>query len=92
MDYAEAGLRLRLDKPLYDQLHEGHARPAREHLYAGLDYRSKLDRFMKNHDEPGRRGRFRNVRFPSSCVSAMSIAPPGGAARLRADMLAPIAR
>ena len=40
------------DKRLYDRLREGHARPVREHLKAGLDYQSKLARFMENHDEP----------------------------------------
>jgi alpha amylase-like protein len=40
------------DKRLYDRLREGHARPAREHLYAGLDYQGKLARFLENHDEP----------------------------------------
>ncbi len=40
------------DKRLYDRLHEGHARPVREHFYAGLDYQNKLARFLENHDEP----------------------------------------
>jgi len=40
------------DKRLYDRLREEHARPVREHLYAGLDYQSKLARFLENHDEP----------------------------------------
>jgi len=40
------------DKKLYDRLREGHARPAREHLHAGLDYQNKLARFLENHDEP----------------------------------------
>jgi hypothetical protein len=40
------------DKRLYDRLHEGHARPVREHFYAGLDYQDKLARFLENHDEP----------------------------------------
>ena len=40
------------DKRLYDRLREGHARPAREHLCAGLNYQSKLARFLENHDEP----------------------------------------
>jgi hypothetical protein len=40
------------DKRLYDRLRDGHARPVREHLYAGLDYQSKLARFLENHDEP----------------------------------------
>lgn len=39
------------DKRLYDRLCEGHARPVREHLYAGLDYQKKLARFLENHDE-----------------------------------------
>jgi hypothetical protein len=40
------------DKRLYDRLHEGHARPVREHFYAELDYQNKLARFLENHDEP----------------------------------------
>jgi hypothetical protein len=40
------------DKRLYDRLREGHARPVREHLHAGLDYQSRLARFLENHDEP----------------------------------------
>jgi hypothetical protein len=40
------------DKRLYDRLREGHARPVREHLGAGLDYQDKLARFLENHDEP----------------------------------------
>ena len=40
------------DKRLYDRLREGHARPVREHLYAGLDYQVKLARFLENHDDP----------------------------------------
>ena len=40
------------DKRLYDRLREGHARPVREHFRAGLDYQSKLARFLENHDEP----------------------------------------
>jgi hypothetical protein len=39
------------DKRLYDRLHEGHARPVREHFLAGLDYQDKLARFLDNHDE-----------------------------------------
>jgi hypothetical protein len=40
------------DKRLYDRLRDGHARPVRQHLQAGLDYQGKLARFMENHDEP----------------------------------------
>jgi Alpha amylase, catalytic domain len=40
------------DKRLYDRLHEGPARPVREHFLAGLDYQNRLARFVENHDEP----------------------------------------
>jgi Alpha amylase, catalytic domain len=40
------------DKRLYDRLRDGHARPAREHFHAGLEYQDKLARFLENHDEP----------------------------------------
>ena len=40
------------DKRLYDRLAEGHARPVREHLFAGLDFQDHLARFLENHDEP----------------------------------------
>ena len=40
------------DKRLYDRLRQRHARPVREHLWAGLDYQEHLARFMENHDEP----------------------------------------
>jgi glycosidase len=40
------------DKRLYDRLRDGRARPVREHFVAGLDYQSRLARFLENHDEP----------------------------------------
>ncbi len=40
------------DKRLYDRLRDGHAGPMRQHLGAGLDYQSKMARFLENHDEP----------------------------------------
>jgi Alpha amylase, catalytic domain len=40
------------DKRLYDRLKQGVARPAREHLLAGLDFQDHLARFLENHDEP----------------------------------------
>jgi len=40
------------DKRLYDRLREGHSRPVRDHLRAGLEYQSRLSRFLENHDEP----------------------------------------
>ena len=51
-DMQQQGFDYTYDKRLYDRLREGHARPVREHLLAGLDYQDKLARFMENHDEP----------------------------------------
>jgi glycosidase len=48
----EAGFDYAYDKRLYDRLKEGHSGPVREHFYAGLDYQSKMARFLENHDEP----------------------------------------
>lgn len=51
-DMQQQGFDYTYDKTLYDRLRERHARPVREHLYAGLDYQDKLARFLENHDEP----------------------------------------
>ncbi len=48
----QQGFNFTYDKRLYDRLRAGHARPVREHFYAGLDYQDKLARFLENHDEP----------------------------------------
>jgi Alpha amylase, catalytic domain len=40
------------DKRLYDRLREGHARPVRDHLRAGMDFQNRSVRFLENHDEP----------------------------------------
>jgi len=48
----QQGFNYAYDKRLYDRLHEGHARPVREHFNAGLDYQDGLARFLENHDEP----------------------------------------
>lgn len=48
----QQGFNYTYDKRLYDRLREGHARPVRDHLRAGLDYQDKLARFLENHDEP----------------------------------------
>jgi hypothetical protein len=40
------------DKRLYDRLVAGQPGPVRDHLGAGLDYQSRLARFLENHDEP----------------------------------------
>ena len=39
------------DKRLYDRLHDGDAKPVRQHLLAPLNYQDKLARFLENHDE-----------------------------------------
>ncbi|MCU0366721.1 MAG: alpha-amylase family glycosyl hydrolase [Bacteroidales bacterium] len=48
----QQGFEYAYDKRLYDRLKEGHARPVREHFSAGLDYQSRMARFLENHDEP----------------------------------------
>jgi hypothetical protein len=48
----QQGFDFTYDKRLYDRLRGCRARPVREHLKAGLDYQSKLARFLENHDEP----------------------------------------
>jgi Alpha amylase, catalytic domain len=40
------------DKRLYDRILEGNPAAVRDHLRAGLDYQSRLVRFLENHDEP----------------------------------------
>jgi hypothetical protein len=40
------------DKRLYDRLREHIAQPVRQHLMAGMDFQTKLARFLENHDEP----------------------------------------
>jgi hypothetical protein len=48
----QQGFNYAYDKCLYDRLRQGHARPIREHFFAGLNYQDKLARFLENHDEP----------------------------------------
>ncbi len=48
----QQGFNYAYDKRLYDRLRDHQARPARGHLYAGLDFQGKLARFLENHDEP----------------------------------------
>ena len=72
------------DKRLYDRLVEGHARPAREHLYAGLDFQDHLARFLENHDEPRAAATFapevhRGRRRPDLPHAGPSLLPPGPA-------------
>jgi hypothetical protein len=75
MDDAAAGLRLRLRQRLYDRLREGQARPAREHLHAGLDYQEKLARFLENHDEPRAAASF--APGPHEAAAVITFLSPG---------------
>jgi len=56
------------DKRLYDRLREGHARPVREHLFAGLDYQNKMARFLENHDEPRAAAAFPSGQHEAAAV------------------------
>lgn len=58
------------DKRLYDRLRDGHAGPVRDHLRAGLDYQSKLARFLENHDEPRAAAAFPPDRHEAAAVIA----------------------
>ena len=56
------------DKRLYDRLVEGHARPVREHLCAGLDFQDRLARFLENHDEPRAAATFAREVHPAAAI------------------------
>lgn len=61
------------DKRLYDRLREHHARPVREHFFAGLDYQDKLARFLENHDEPRAAATFsRDVHEATAVITYLS--------------------
>jgi hypothetical protein len=63
------------DKRLYDRLREGHARPAREHLWAGLDFQAKVARFLENHDEPRAAATF--AAGPHEAAAIITFLSPG---------------
>jgi hypothetical protein len=56
------------DKRLYDRLRDGHARPVRDHLRAGLDYQDKLARFLENHDEPRAAATFASGVYEAAAI------------------------
>jgi hypothetical protein len=56
------------DKRLYDRLRDGHTKPVREHLLAGLDYQDKLARFLENHDEPRAAVTFELKRYQAAAI------------------------
>ena len=63
------------DKRLYDRLEEGHARPVREHLFAGLDFQDRLARFLENHDEPRAAATFAPEQHRAAAI--LSFLTPG---------------
>ena len=67
-DMQRQGFDYAYDKTLYDRLREGHARPLREHFYAGLDYQDKLARFLENHDEPRAAATFPSGQHEAAAV------------------------
>jgi hypothetical protein len=48
----QEGFDFTYDKRLYDRLHDGKARPVREHLMADPAFANRCLRFLENHDEP----------------------------------------
>jgi hypothetical protein len=48
----QQGFNYTYDKRLYDRLHEGNARPVRDHFRADMEFQKKSARFLENHDEP----------------------------------------
>jgi hypothetical protein len=53
----QQGFEFCYDKRLYDRITGGDTSGVRDHLRAGLDYQSRLVRFLENHDEPRLAGR-----------------------------------
>jgi hypothetical protein len=69
----QQGFNYAYDKRLYDRLREGHAKPVREHFFAGLDYQDKLSRFLENHDEPRAAATFpRGVHEAAAVITFLS--------------------
>ena len=64
----QQGFRYCYDKCLYDRLHQGYARPVREHFYASLDYQDRLARFLENHDEPRAAATFELAKHRAAAV------------------------
>ena len=64
------------DKRLYDRLRDGHARPVRQHLRAGLDFQDKLARFLENHDEPRAAATFAPGMHQAAAVITLPVAGP----------------
>ena len=61
------------DKRLYDRLEKGTAESVRLHLGAGLEFQSKLLRFLENHDEPRAASAFSPLRERAAAVVAATL-------------------
>ncbi len=69
----QQGFNYTYDKRLYDRLRDGLARPVREHFHAGLDYQSKLARFLENYDEPRAAATFsREIHEAAAVITFLS--------------------
>ena len=56
------------DKRLYDRLREGHARPVREHFWAGLDYQTSWPASWRTTTSRGRRRPSRRKSIEAAAV------------------------
>lgn len=63
------------DKTLYDTLVGGNVNALRQHLEAGLEYQSRLARFVENHDEERAATAFGSDR--SRAAAALALTLPG---------------
>lgn len=69
----EAGFDYCYDKRLYDRLRDRDYAGVRGHLRAGMDYQSKLARFLENHDEPRVADTFTHARhIPAAALTFLS--------------------
>ena len=64
----QQGFDLTYDKRLYDRLVGGSAGPVRDHLRAGLDYQTRMARFMENHDEPRAAETFPPPKYQAAAI------------------------
>ncbi len=69
----QQGFDFAYDKRLYDRLRVDSAREVRAHLTAGLDFQSKLARFLENHDEPRAAETFPEAKhFAAAAITFLS--------------------
>jgi hypothetical protein len=61
------------DKTLYDRLRHGDAESIRLHLSAGMDFQSRLLRFIENHDEPRAADAFAPARQRAAAVAIATL-------------------